>query len=110
MTIIVSTWVLRRMVSLAIKMKSIKLYEGLLQTIVTSDEQIKEIIAPLYLLNELRIIYDHLLPQDERDKRKKNVADSLSVSKFDESMIYNVLLDRLSAFFGYRIIGFSESK
>lgn len=91
------------------EMKSIKLYEGLLQTIVKSQDQVKEIIAPLYLLNDLRIVYDHLLPQDERNKRKANVENSLGITTFDESRIYDVLLNRLSAFFEYFIIGFSES-
>lgn len=91
------------------EMKSIKLYEGLLQTIVKSQEQVKEIIAPLYLLNDLRIVYDHLLPQDERNRRKANVENSLGITTFDESLIYDVLLNRLSAFFEYFIIGFSES-
>lgn len=91
------------------EMKSIKLYEGLLQTIVKSQEQVKEIIAPLYLLNDLRIVYDHLLSQDERNKRKANIKKSLSISTFDETLIYDILLKRLSAFFEYLIIGLSEN-
>jgi len=65
-------------------------------------------MAPLYLLNDLRIVYDHLLPNDKIEDKKKNVLESLELTAFDEAKIYDRLLNRLSTFFEYLIIGFSE--
>ena len=90
-------------------MKSIKLYEGLLHSIIKSDEQVRGIIAPLYLLNDLRIVYDHLLPNETIEEKKQNVISSLGLAFFDEPKIYDGLLSRLSTFFEYLTIGFSEA-
>lgn len=62
--------------------------------------ELRKIIAPLYLLNDLRIIYFHLVSTDEVEKLKNNIVSSLSINRFDETEImYNKLMEGLKALF-----------
>ncbi len=45
--------------------KSIKLYQGILEPYVSEDE-LRKIISPMFLLNDFRQYFDHLLPNDKR--------------------------------------------
>lgn len=89
--------------------KSIKLYEALLENIISKDDDVREIIAPLYLLNDFRQYYDHLLPTSKKDEIKNNISASLCIKSFDDtSAIYQELLKRLALLFEYLILGYSK--
>lgn len=91
--------------------KSIKLYQSLLENIISDDDnidkdKIRNIMAPLYLLNDLRNYYDHLLPTEKREDIKKNIVNSLGLKDFkDIELIYNLMIDGLLVLFEYLLIG-----
>jgi len=63
-------------------------------------------MAPLYLLNDLRNYYDHLLPTEKREDIKKNIVNSLGLKDFkDIELIYNLMIDGLLVLFEYLLIG-----
>lgn len=90
--------------------KSIKLYQSLLEKALTNkeridEEKIKQIIAPLYLLNDLRNYYDHLLPNEERERIKNNIIQSFGLQSFDDlEGLYHSLLDGLHVIFEYLLL------
>ena len=80
--------------------KSIKYYQFILSQYISDEDELRKIIAPLYLLNDLRIIYFHLVSTDEVEKFKNNIVSSLSINRFDETEImYNKLMEGLKALF-----------
>lgn len=80
--------------------KSIKYYQFILGQYISDEDELKRIIAPLYLLNDLRIIYFHLVSIDEVEKLKGNIVSSLGINRFDETEImYNKLMDGLKTLF-----------
>ena len=80
--------------------KSIKYYQFILSQYISDEDELRKIIAPLYLLNDLRIIYFHLVSTDEVEKLKNNIVSSLSINRFDETEImYNKLMEGLKALF-----------
>ncbi|MBE6043675.1 MAG: hypothetical protein E7216_05505 [Clostridium thermopalmarium] len=89
--------------------KSIKFYEALLQKVLKPTDDIKNIIAPLYLLNDFRQYYDHLLSYEKKEEIKRNILVSLDVKSFDNiEEIYLKLLNKLSILFEYLIIGYGR--
>ncbi len=89
--------------------KSIKLYQTLLERIISDKDDVKEVIAPLYLINDLRQYYDHLLPAEKKEAIEVNVKTSLGIDSFDNiDMVYDELIDRLNTLFQYLIIGYSD--
>ncbi len=89
--------------------KSIKLYQALLDYIVKKDDDVKEIIAPLYLLNDLRQYFDHLLSKEKREYIENNLIKSMDISSFDNiEEVYIGLIDKLNILFQYLIVGYSE--
>ncbi|MDD3924645.1 MAG: hypothetical protein PHP11_06055 [Erysipelotrichaceae bacterium] len=82
---------------------SIKLYEILLGVVsqdVSKVINIKDTIAPLYLLDDLRTYYFHIISDEDKDRIEKNVVKSLRISCFDDTKeLYNALLDRLMNLF-----------
>ena len=80
--------------------------EALLQKVLKPTDDIKNIIAPLYLLNDFRQYYDHLLSYEKKEEIKRNTLVSLDVKSFDNiEEIYLKLLNKLSILFEYLIIG-----
>lgn len=80
--------------------KSIKYYQFILGQYISDEDELKKIIAPLYLLNDLRIIYFHLVSTDEVEKLKNNIVSSLGINRFDETEImYNKLMEGLKSLF-----------
>ena len=80
--------------------KSIKYYQFILSQYISDEDELRKIIAPLYLLNDLRIIYFHLVSTDEVEKLKNNIVSSLSINRFDETEImYNKLMEGLKTLF-----------
>ncbi|MEK5489813.1 hypothetical protein MKZ24_03620 [Paenibacillus sp. FSL R7-0297] len=89
--------------------KSIKLYQAVLENVVKKDDDIKDIIAPLYLLNDLRQYYDHLLPKEKRSNIEGNIIKSLGISSFKNiDEVYIGLIDKLNILFQYLIVGYSD--
>lgn len=87
---------------------SIKFYEALLKNIIISDEDIRDIIAPLYLLNDFRQYYNHLLSERAKEGNRQNIIQSLGIMSFDNMQdIYNELLKRLGILFEYLILGYT---
>lgn len=76
---------------------SIKYYEFLLSQF--STKEIKDLVAPLYILNDLRIIFFHLLSLEEEEKRKQNVIQTLGLTHFDVKEVYIRLVNKLKELF-----------
>jgi len=87
---------------------SIKFYEVLLKNIISSIDDVRNIIAPLYLLNDFRQYYDHLLSEESKESKRQNIIQSLGVKSFNNMQdIYNELLRRFAALFEYLILGYT---
>ena len=90
------------------KWGSIKFYEVLLKNIISGNDDVRSIISPLYLLNDFRQYYDHLLSEDVKEIKRKNIIQSLGIESFDEmEKIYDELLRKLAALFEYMILGYT---
>ena len=77
-------------------------------TVLSDKDDLREIMSPLYLLNDLRQYYDHLLSESKRESIKENVIKSLGFSSFEDiDEIYWKLLNGLSVLFEYLIICFN---
>ncbi|MBU3227794.1 hypothetical protein [Clostridium algidicarnis] len=88
---------------------SIKFYEVLLKNIISGNDDVKNIISPLYLLNDFRQYYDHLLSEKVKEKKCKNIIQSLGIESFDEmERIYDELLKKLATLFEYMILGYTS--
>lgn len=80
--------------------KSIKYFESHLSNIIVDKDLLKETIAPLYILNDLRIIYFHLLPDAKIHERKRNAACSLGISSFENTKdLYETFMEELENLF-----------
>lgn len=88
-----------------IKWGSIKYYEFLLLFLSGKnkvDDEVKRLIAPLYLLNDLRILYFHLLPTEKQESLKQNIVTTLELEAFqDTEQMYSKLVSRLYDLFEY---------
>lgn len=82
---------------------SIKYYEFLLLHVYNKqsmDEQLKELISPLYLLNDLRILYSHIISIEVQSEKEKNITNCLKIESFnDTENLYKNLIDKLYKFF-----------
>ena len=88
---------------------SIKFYEVLLKNIISGNDDVRRIISPLYLLNDFRQYYDHLLSEKAKESKRKNIIQSLGITSFDNmERIYDELLNRLAALFEYMILGYTS--
>lgn len=80
----------------------------LLQKIVSikaGEEQAKNIIAPLFYLNDLRVCFSHLLPDEEIQKYKDNIIKAFGLLKFSEyRKMYDSLLSELYKLYKYLYI------
>lgn len=91
------------------KWKSIKFYESLLKLNIKDGDDVRDIISPLYILNDFRQYYDHLLSIEKKNTCEKNILQSLNVTSFNEvEEIYNNLLDKLIILFSYLNLGYGE--
>lgn len=89
--------------------KSIKFYQTLLENIIKDRDSIRDIISPLYLLNDFRQYYDHLLSTSKRNEIKDNIVKTLQVNSFEDiEEIYSLLLEKLTILFEYLIVGYSK--
>ena len=86
---------------------SIKLYEFMLKVLSNggiTEQEIKDLISPFYLLNDLRILYFHMLSQEKQNELKQNIVSTLKITSFDDRPeMYNRLMVRLDKLFEYLI-------
>lgn len=77
----------------------------LLQRIISTKEgedQAKGIIAPLFHLNDLRVCFSHLLPDEETQKYKDSIVEAFGLSSFSEyRKMYDSLLAELYQLYKY---------
>lgn len=90
------------------KWKSIRLIEEILRQLsndISNEININEIISPLYILHDYRIYLDHLLSQEEQDKKRNHIANTLGVNNFSEQeKIYFEEIRRLDILFQCLVI------
>lgn len=85
--------------------KSNKLIQGILDKSISDEDELRDIISPLYLLNDLRQYYDHLLPDYKKEDIRSNIVKTLKVDSFDNiEDIYRIMLDKLGVLYEYLII------
>lgn len=90
--------------------KSIKLYQGILEGSI-SDDALKEIISPMYLLNDFRQYFDHLLSNQKKESIKANILNSLQMESFEQiNEIYDLILKRLAIFYEYLSIAVEKKE
>lgn len=91
------------------KLGSIKLYELILGKFINNNEKLRGVIAPLYVLNDLRIYFDHLLSTDELNRHKDNILKTTGVASLKQiNDIYEYLLKNIAIFYQYAIIIYSK--
>ena len=77
----------------------------LLQRIISTKEgedRAKGIIAPLFHLNDLRVCFSHLLPDEETQKYKDSIVEAFGLSSFSEyRKMYDSLLAELYQLYKY---------
>lgn len=82
------------------KLMSIKLYEGILKSKIINNQQLSDLLSPLFILNDLRQYYDHLLPQGKVKALLENLNAKYSISSFDDvTALYETLLTKLEVLF-----------
>ena len=81
-------------------LKSIKLLQLVFELLYSALDT-SSFLSPLYLLNDLRIIFFHLLPDEEIIKLKENLLRTLSIDTFDNRLIYDSLIERLNRLYTY---------
>ena len=60
----------------------------------------KGLIAPLYLLNDWRLVLDHLYAEDDAELLKKNITDTLGVNDFNnQKEVFDKMINRLAVLY-----------
>ena len=78
-----------------------KLLQGIIAC-VEDEKKANKIIGPLYSLNDLRICFAHLLPQENIEQRKQNILCTFGLTDFqDYRRLYDTALERLYELYKY---------
>lgn len=89
------------------KWGSIRYYQFLLLLLSGKnevDDELKKLIAPLYLLNDLRILYFHIIPTEKQESLKQNIVSTLELESFQATeQMYSRLVSRLYDLFEYLV-------
>lgn len=85
----------------------------LLQGIIAKKEGVekaKDIIAPLFHLNDLRVCFAHLLPEEQIQKYKNNIVKAYGLNGFSEyRKMYDSLIGELYELYKYlNVVDFSD--
>lgn len=65
----------------------------------------RTVIGPIYLLNDFRIVFDHLLSKDKLEEKKNNIIKTLGLTSFsDYKDAYTKELDGLDKLYQYLIL------
>lgn len=88
--------------------KSIKHFQELLMSLfpLKTDCEIRDLISPMYLLNDMRIYYDHLISQSKKDTTKANIVKTLGMSDFDDfKFIYMTINSKMLKLYQVLLLG-----
>lgn len=82
-------------------LKTRKLLQNIIAT-KAGQNKAKDIIAPLFYLNDLRVCFAHLISQEEVDKYEANIVTAFGLSQFTEyKKLYDTLIDKLYSLYRY---------
>ena len=71
------------------------------------EDDAKDIIAPLFYLNDLRVCFAHLISQETIDEYESNIVSAFNLSAFtDYRKLYDTLIDKL--YYLYRYLNITE--
>ncbi|WP_054738794.1 hypothetical protein [Cellulosilyticum ruminicola] len=73
-------------------------------------EKAKGIIAPLFHLNDLRVCFAHLLPEEQIQKYKDGIVEAYGLNDFSEyRRMYDSLISELYELYKYlNLVDFSD--
>lgn len=78
--------------------KCIKHFQELLKVLYPTkkSDEIRDLMSPLYLLNDMRIYYDHLISNEKKEEIKTNIMNTLGMDDFNDfRFIYQTINDKL---------------
>lgn len=82
-------------------LKTRKLLQGIIANNV-GEEKARSKMAALFCLNDLRVCFAHLIPQEDVDKFKANVVSALGLATFEDyRKLYDTLIDSLYDLYSY---------
>jgi hypothetical protein len=88
-------------------LKTRKLLIELIKNEGKDEKAANELVSPLFVLNDLRGVFSHVLPAETVENYKKNAVKSLSLTTFDDyRSLYDALIDKL--YILYRFLAVSE--
>lgn len=81
-------------------LKTRKLLQAIIA--VSAGDAAKQIIAPLFYLNDLRVCFAHLISQSEIEKYQNAIVAAFGLSSFEEyRKLYDTLIDKLYYLYTY---------
>ena len=81
-------------------LKTRKLLQAIIA--VSAGDDAKQIIAPLFYLNDLRVCFAHLISQSEIEEYQNAIVAAFGLSSFDEyRKLYDTLIDKLYYLYTY---------
>ena len=87
-------------------LKTRKLLQNIISVSAGQDDA-KDIIAPLFYLNDLRVCFAHLISQETIDEYESNIVSAFNLSAFtDYRKLYDTLIDKL--YYLYRYLNITE--
>ena len=86
--------------------KTRKLLQNIIAVSAGQDDA-RDIIAPLFYLNDLRVCFAHLISQETIDEYEANIVSAFNLSAFtDYRKLYDTLIDKL--YYLYRYLNITE--
>lgn len=87
-------------------LKTRKLLQNIISVSAGQDDA-RDIIAPLFYLNDLRVCFAHLISQETIDEYESNIVSAFNLSAFtDYRKLYDTLIDKL--YYLYRYLNITE--
>lgn len=87
-------------------LKTRKLLQNIIAVSAGQDDA-RDIIAPLFYLNDLRVCFAHLISQETIDEYESNIVSAFNLSAFtDYRKLYDTLIDKL--YYLYRYLNITE--
>ncbi|PYG84291.1 hypothetical protein LY28_03686 [Ruminiclostridium sufflavum DSM 19573] len=90
------------------KWQSIRLIKEILKQLGSGVQEmpdIEKMISPLYILHDYRIYLDHLLSENEQEKTRLHISETMGAEKFSEQeKIYYELIRRLDVLYQYLVL------
>lgn len=87
-------------------LKTRKLLQNIIAVSAGQDDA-RDIIAPLFYLNDLRVCFAHLISQETINEYESNIVSAFNLSAFtDYRKLYDTLIDKL--YYLYRYLNITE--